>query len=342
MERTALPSGKFLEVHVDIGFDAPVHRAPSRKSAACDVEHLADVIEPVGYAGRRKPGAGRIVADRRSDGGIGLRTTRLFGSGAGQFFNGTFGWPGIVAADIPQGGPAYPLATPGISVKYAPNETLTVRAAVYNGSPADPDADDPQRADRHGLEFRIEDPPLIMVEGEVNYSAWLPGVLKVGGWKHVGDFTDLRTGDVVHGSHGLYAVVDQQIWKGAGDAAVNAFGRVSASPDKQNLIDVYFDAGLVFSSLIASRPKDSFGAAFGYGRIGDRSRAADVDAALPVVRDLEAVLEINYSAEVIPGWVVIPDFQYIWHPGGGVEDPDKPGLAVEDAAVFGVRTTVNY
>ena len=229
-------------------------------------------------------------------------------SGAGQFFNGTFGWPGIVAADIPQGGPAYPLATPGISVKYAPNETLTVRAAVYNGSPADPDADDPQRADRHGLEFRIEDPPLIMVEGEVNYSAWLPGVLKVGGWKHVGDFTDLRTGDVVHGSHGLYAVVDQQIWKGAGDAAVNAFGRVSASPDKQNLIDVYFDAGLVFSGLIASRPKDSFGAAFGYGRIGDRSRAADVDAALPVVRDHDGTLRRAWQVNVFPtSFVIAPD-----------------------------------
>src|SRR6185503_10006602 len=32
---------------------------------------------------------------------------------AGLFVNGTFGWPGITAANLPSGGPAYPLATPG-------------------------------------------------------------------------------------------------------------------------------------------------------------------------------------------------------------------------------------
>lgn len=33
---------------------------------------------------------------------------------ASLFLNGTFGWPGILAVNLPAGGPAYPLATPGV------------------------------------------------------------------------------------------------------------------------------------------------------------------------------------------------------------------------------------
>jgi porin len=34
------------------------------------------------------------------------------------------------------------------------------------------------------------------------------------------------------------------------------------------------------------------------------------------IRDFEANLELTYAAQVIPGWTVQPDFQYIWHPNG--------------------------
>lgn len=42
------------------------------------------------------------------------------------FMNSTFGWPAIVAADLPSGGPVYPLATPGARLKIAP----TIRSQV--------------------------------------------------------------------------------------------------------------------------------------------------------------------------------------------------------------------
>ena len=37
------------------------------------------------------------------------------------FLNGTWGWPSIAAADLLRGGPAYPLATPGVRVAIKPN-----------------------------------------------------------------------------------------------------------------------------------------------------------------------------------------------------------------------------
>ena len=48
----------------------------------------------------------------------------VLSDGGGFFINGTWGWPSITAADLPNGGPAYPLATPGVRVAYTPNERI--------------------------------------------------------------------------------------------------------------------------------------------------------------------------------------------------------------------------
>ena len=90
------------------------------------------------------------------------------------------------------------------------------------------------------------------------------------------------------------------------------------------------------------RPDDVFGFAIGYGHVASRASAADQDAAFFVVRDYEAVFEANYRAELLPGLAVIPDFQYVWHPGGHVAQPDNPAAAVKDAAIVGVRTTMKF
>ena len=60
-----------------------------------------------------------------------------------------------------------------------------------------PGRSDPQLRDNHGINFRINDPPLVI--GEIQY-IWngkkgdpgLDGKLKLGGWRHFGTFTDQR------------------------------------------------------------------------------------------------------------------------------------------------------
>ena len=125
-------------------------------------------------------------------------------------------------------------------------------------------------------------------------------------------------------------------------ARPSAFSLVSQAAPTGRIIDFYFDTGIVFSGLLRNRAKDQFGAAFGYGKISERSRGADIDAGLPVIRDYEAVLEVNYKAHVMSGWTIAPDFQYFWNPGGRIEDPARPGKAVDDAVVLGVRTSISY
>jgi porin len=289
-------------------------------------------IEQSGFDDKLKIRFGQLAAD----------TEFFISDTAALFLNGTFGWPGITSNNMKQGGPAYPFATPGVRLAFLPSKSLTLLAGLYNGSPADPAVADPQHNNRHGLNFRIDSAPLVMLEAQYKYDIGLPGTVKFGGWKQFGGFADQRTGARVDGDDGLYAIVDQQIWSGGAGAGVSVFGRISGGPQRQNLIGFYADAGVVATGLMPGRAKDSFGVAFGYGEVSDQARAFDTGRALPVIRDYEAVLEINYQAEIMPGWTLSPDFQYVWHPGGHIENPLLPGTAIGDAAVFGVRSKISY
>lgn len=50
----------------------------------------------------------------------------------------TSDWPSITAQNLPSGGPAYPLSTPGIRLKFEPNKQITFLAALSNGDPSGP------------------------------------------------------------------------------------------------------------------------------------------------------------------------------------------------------------
>ncbi len=47
-----------------------------------------------------------------------------------------FGWPMVPSADLPGGGPAYPLSALGVRLRARPVDPLTFLAGVFNGSPS--------------------------------------------------------------------------------------------------------------------------------------------------------------------------------------------------------------
>jgi len=310
------------------------------------------------FDGKVSVRAGQLAADSEF----------LTSEGGGAFINGTFGWPTIAASSLPDGGPAYPLAAPGVRVKVKPTDRLTLMAAVFNGQVARPSGcDDPQRCNRHGTDFPLGDPVLLMVEGTYKFNISLPGTVKLGGWHHDGNFDHVRTDDtgmalasggssgvarVLSGNHGLYGVVDQLLYRAPGteDKGTGLFARVVGTPDDRNLIDLYLEGGLTFSGLIRGRPDDVFGIGVAYSRISSGTRGFDkdrnADAGIgAATRDYEALLEISYTAQIVPGWTLQPDFQYFWHPGGGGVDPDDDATAparARDVAVLGLRTTIKY
>ena len=279
----------------------------------------------------------------------------VISEGGGYFLNGTWGWPSITAADLPSGGPAYPLATPGVRVAVNPNDKFGVMVAVYNGDPApqcNKAGGDPQRCNPHGLDFELDDPPLLMAEGGYTYNPnGLRGIIKVGGWNHFGDFEHQRfdsggaliavsgeSGRPLDNNWGLYGIIDQLIWRVPGSEdpkGVGVFARFIGAPADRNPIDFYFDGGLTFSGMIPGRPDDAFAVGFAYTGISDQVHAFDVDFGEPVARNYEALIEICYTYQINPGWSVQPNFQYIFQPGGNV-------AGMEDATVLGARTSIAF
>jgi len=303
-------------------------------------------------------------------GQLGADTEFLMSTYAGLFINGTFGWPNITASDLPSGGPAYPLATPSIRLKLTPSDQFAFLLGLFDGDPAGPGSGNPQERDLNGVNFRVTDPPLLIGEGQYSYNlnpdAGLAGTVKLGTWTHFGTFADERFDTAglplaspasngiaqrLSGDYGVYSVIDQMIYHLPGDdpaKGVGVFVRISASPDDRNLVSFYADAGINFNGVIASRPNDSFGLGLAYARISDSVSAAEEDAVYfsgvqRPVQDYEAALELTYQAQIVPGWTIQPDFQYIFHPGRHIANPfDPTGAAIPNAAVVGVRTTINY
>jgi porin len=153
------------------------------------------------------------------------------------------------------------------------------------------------------------------------------------------------------GDYGVYGVIDQMLWRLPGDdpkKGVGAFARASLSPSDRNLVDFYAEAGVNFMGIWDKRPDDSFGIAASFAHLSPNVRELDAETALftdtPLpLRNYELVAELTYQAEIVSGWTVQPDFQYIFRPGGGTIDPVNPFAGrIPDAAVFGVRTQISF
>lgn len=294
------------------------------------------------------------------------------------FINGTFGWPAIKASNLPAGGPAPPIAVPGIRVKAAVSDKITVFGAVFNGDPSGPGTIDPQLRDHHGLAFRLNDPPWVIGQVRFDYDIDiggrpLAGNFTPGAWKHYGSFDSQRftaegqsiadpDGSGVpaklRGNYGIFAVIEQVLYRppevkdnitSASIPGVTAFGRIAYSPPDRNLIDLYLDGGIGFVGFVPGRPLDRFGAAIAYMRISNTARNLDLDTQYftgvsSPVRSNETLIEMIYEAHIKPGWLIAPYFQYVFRPSGGIPNPNDPtGVArIGDAAVFGVTTTIKY
>jgi porin len=266
---------------------------------------------------------------------------------AGGLINGTFGWAAIQSANITNGGPAYPLATPGARIQVRPVDDVAIRAGIFSGDPAGDDCTgDPQVCNNNGLAFSFEGGALAMVEAELGVNQakaakGLPGVYKIGLWYATADYADVRLPTTHSSNYGIYAVADQTIWQ-SGATSLSVFTRAGVVPTDRNTVSFYIDGGAGFKGLFPGRADDTLTFGVAYEKISPDAVAADRDATLPVIRSDEVVFEVSYAAQIAPWWIVQPDFQYIVHPGGNVEDPSNPGTAVKDAAVIGVRSVLKF
>jgi porin len=287
------------------------------------------------------------------------------------FVNSTFGCPDIWSTDLPSGGPCYPFAVPGARLRVAPTSNLTLSAAVFNGNPAPLGPRDPQVRNSSGTNFLIGEGGFMPI-AELAYSFDEQPIsstplsdVKLGAWYHTGGFPDQRRDSsglslanpasngipAMHGSNfGTYLVADKMLWRRPDTATqgLAAFLRVGYAPADRNLFSLEVDAGFTFKGVFPSRELDVLGVGTSYGRIG-YARRLDRDQILFTgiehpARDYEAVLEITYEARIAPWWLLQPDLQLVFHPGGHTAPPgSSPGAGpIPNALVLGLRSGITF
>ena len=289
-----------------------------------------------------------------------------------NFINSTFGCPDILSTDLPSGGPCYPFAVPGVRLRTAPTTGLTFSVAAFNGNPAPPGPGDPQTRNSGGINFLVgEGGSLIIAELAYAYdtepvSSLQLSDVKLGGWYHTADFSDLRRDTLgrsladpgsngipaAHSSNfGIYLVLDKMLWRRPETATqgLAAFLRIGNAASDRNLIDLEADFGLTYKGLLPGRELDLLGAGVSYGRIGSAAQGLDRDRILFTgtggpLRNYEAVLEITYQARVAGWWVLQPDLQLIFHPGGHVAAPPPAPATqpIRNALVLGLRSSITF
>ena len=285
---------------------------------------------------------------------------------AALFLNSSFGFPDILAQNLPNGGPNYPLAVPMVRARLKVTDQLTLVGAAFDGDPAGPGPGDPQRRNATGTEFRLKDPVLAFGEvwytdGQGDQPGSLPAMFKLGAWYHDGVFLD-RSRDINGGSlaltHGtakpyrgdyaVYGIADQMLWKEAGtkDGGIMAFGLIMVGPDDRNRESVYLEGGFNWKGLFG-RPTDTAGIAVAYAQTSDSVRRfgaesiAATGAGIPN-KAHETVIEATYYYQIAPWFSIQPDVQYVINPGASLDQTDRAAKALSDTLTFGVRSRIDF
>ena len=292
------------------------------------------------------------------------------------FVNTMFGWPMLPSADLPGGGPAYPLSALGVRFRARPINSLTILAGVFNGSPVANNAGDPQQQNPSGTSFPLNGGALAIAELQYSYPALgnvvYPGeaqslarTYRIGAWYDTEEFGDQRfdtagvslastasNGNPLlhHGDYAFYAVADQMVWVYDKDTNRNlsVFGRVMGTPAAdRNLIDFSMNAGFVLHQPLRYRNDDTFGIGVGYAHVSSQAAALDRDNAtftgsFTPVRSGETYIEATYQYQATPWWQLQPDIQYVLNPGAGIANPSVPTQKVGNELVLGLRTNILF
>jgi porin len=295
----------------------------------------------------------------------------MVSQGSALFVNTMMGWPMLPSADMPGGGPAYPLSALGLRLRARPTDSWTVLAGVFNGTPLAKDG-----TNTSGTSFPVNGGALFIAELQYAYPSNgtlvtadqgepLARTYRLGFWYDTERFDDLRFDTnglslanpasngvpLSHaGDYAIYAVADQMIWRqfDEPDRNVNLFARVMGTPlADRNLISMSVNAGVTMHEPFRGRDDDSVGLGVGYAKVSGHATALDQDTAaftdsyVPP-RGSETFVELTYQYQVTPWMQLQPDAQYVFMPGGGVADPNNPGRRVQNEAVLGLRTTITF
>lgn len=266
-------------------------------------------------------------------------------SSSSVFIDSDFGTLPLLSANDPYGLPIYPIAAPGVRLRVQPNPSLYYQGAVFSGNPGS------ATQNVNGLDFRISGKTGVFIINEVGYllnqgqdDKGLAGAYKIGSFVHTGQFhtwssqadSALNGGllDEQGPDFGIYAVIDQQVWKEE-SKILSVFARGGYAPSDINVVNPYIDMGLNLIGFVPRRDNDVAGIglarSFISGPYSAFNQAANGAASTMTA---ETVIEATYKFQIAPWWTIQPDFQYIFTPSAV--------NGSRDAAILGLRTSVVF
>ena len=223
---------------------------------------------------------------------------------AGDFLNSSMGYsPTILAL------PTYPEPKPSVDVFLAPVSHYQVSAGVF-------------RTATNGN--------MLLIEGGRDWRMGdreLAGRSSFGVWRLTGPIACFA-GDDMESTQGFYAVAEQALWKNSpGQKELDAFLQFGLANGEVSRFTRHIGGGIVFQSLFAARAHDALGIAATSARFTD-----DPDAGYQY--DAELAVETYYKVSLGKFVSVVPDVQFIHHPGGL--------RSLDDAFVFTPRLIVSF
>ena len=264
------------------------------------------------------------------------------------FLNGAFSWSPYLSNNIPNGGPAYPMGTPGIRLALTPVNWLSYQGAVFQGNPF------AQNVNRYGFRWDLSASNGYFSIHELNFrlnqgseSSGLPGTFKIGGWFDTAP--DPNANSTQPWNYGFYFVADQMLYRVTSpkfapvadnngeqttaasptNKGLGVFTHMGLSPQNSSFINFYIDGGLTYKGVIPSRDNDVLGVAVAYGHLSDNAQDNEGRSS----PGYEIVLETTYQIELATWLSLQPDLQYVIHPSG---------TNIPNALVLGARTTLSF
>jgi porin len=241
--------------------------------------------------------------------------------------------------------PAYPVASPGVRVKFLPTPRTYVMAGFY-GMDSNSNAATNNRA---GTRLALDPKSGFLFMSEIGYllnqlpdDKGLSGTYRIGAYLNTANYDTwqsqadhaLGEGPLKSASpnFGIYGLLEQQVY--ADDArSISVFAGGGGAPTYIDFLAWTFECGVNFSGFIPGRKEDVAGVAFARSSVSGAFSDSMVALGSPSFTS-QSVLEATYRIQVTPWWYVQPDFQYIINPGAT--------HTIRNAVVLGLSTSITF
>ena len=282
------------------------------------------------------------------------------------FVHGSFGTGPDLSLSGINGVSTFPTTAVGVRVQGELTENFTVRAAVMDGVPGDPNnptgthvnlrGDDGVFAITEAAYYRFLVPEAHEQSQEPGRTSNIrrltfrrlgraaeltyDGKYALGAWGYTTGLNDLSQVDSAgnsvkrNGTYGLYALAEQMVYHEHGDPqqGLTLYTRAGLTDPKVNRFEYFLSSGFVYTGLIPGRNRDQTGFGVATSWSGSHFEDSRRNAGQPVSRTTIA-MEWTHAAYLTPNIILQPDFQYIINPGS---DP-----SIKNAFVAGFRLEIH-